>query len=208
MLISVRCFRSSSMAGEESPPDGRSIQQKQKGGGGGEEKEIMRLRWLWGVGDSSAICPHSPPVWRAEESHDRLLCKKVPGGCVYWTNKVKWRCQRVCSDSPVLRDPVRLPAACSGFGVQCSWGGLIGQLLSGRKHSVISWLPSGVVAHQTLCCPSFCSPLLSSLSWDRSARCDCVQVNLLRCQGDADRCPGHVSQYVCTYFNQWTKNSK
>ncbi len=61
---------------------------------------------------------------------------------------------------------------------------------------VISWLPSGVVAPQTLCCPGFCSPLLSSLSWDRSARCDCVQVNLLRCQGDADRCPGHVSHYI------------
>ncbi len=112
--------------------------------------------------------PTSYQLWRAEESHDRLLCKKVPGGCVYWTNKVKWRCQRVCSDSPVLRDPVRLPAACSGFGVQCSWGRLIGQLLSGRKHrvSLVGCLLESLLTK--LCVV----PAFVALSWAASAGTD------------------------------------
>ncbi len=160
------------------------------------QKTMMNLRWLWVVGDPPAICPHSPPVWRAEESHDRLLWKQVPGGCIYWTiNEVMvpmclwWFFRASWSCSPAGR-------------VQWVWCPV---LVWRADRSTAFWkeigtnisrLPSGVVAPQTLCCWGFCSPLLSSLSWDRSVRGDCVQVNFLRCQGDADRCPGHVSQYI------------
>ncbi len=196
MLISVRCFRSSSMAGEESPPDGKSTRRKNRTKRE-NKKKMMKLRWLWVVGDPPAICPHSPPAWRAEVSHDRLLWKQVPGGYIYWTiNEVMvptclwWFFRASWSCSPAGRVRwVRCPVLVWRADRSTAFWKEIG--------TNISRLPSGVVSPpQTLCCWGFCSPLLSSLSWDRSVRGDCVQVNFLRCQGDADRCPGHVSHYI------------
>ncbi len=100
--------------------------------------------------------------------------------CLWWFFRASWSC------SPTGRVQwVRCPVLVWRADRSTSFWKEIG--------TNISRLPSGVVAPQTLCCWGFCSPLLSSLSWDRSVRGDCVQVNFLRCQGDADRCPGHVS---------------
>ncbi len=140
-------------------------------------------------------------LWRAEESHDRLLWKQVPGGCIYWTiNEVMvptclwWFFRASWSCSPAGRVQwVRCPVLVWRADRSTAFWKEIG--------TNISRVPSGVVAPQTLCCWGFCSPLPSSLSWDRPVRGDCVQVNFLRCQGDADRCPGHVSQYIHTVLN-------
>ncbi len=156
-----------------------------------------------GIPEASVIWFYIYILWRAEESHDRLLWKQVPGGCIYWTiNEVMvptclwWFFRASWSCSPAGRVQwVRCPVLVWRADRSTAFWKKIG--------TNISRLPSGVVAPQTLCCWGFCSPLLSSLSWDRSVRGDCVQVNFLRCQGDADRCPGHVSQYIYLWVYFW-----
>ena len=81
-----------------------------------------------------------------------------------------------------------------GLGVRCSGGGLVDPQISGGIRDTTL---ASVIGRSSLPCVTFrrsvYSPLLIRFSWDQSARCDCVQVNLPRCQGDADRCPGHGS---------------
>ncbi len=93
------------------------------------------------VSDSSVTCPHSPPVCRAEESHDRVRCNKDPGGCnlldMVQVRMVK--CQLVSCSSALLSDPPLSSVCCAPCSVlRASNGGLVGHaLLSGGENKTL-----------------------------------------------------------------------
>ncbi len=197
MLTSVRCFNSSSMAGEELPPESINKNEKTQG----KKKKEKICSW----------CTWGGPV--ILQSHARILHQC--GGLKNHTTVLS----EVNSPEGEFIEQTNCKSDVSAGGVQCClplwcwcpfflpwWvvlgdsvlaaGGAVSQSCLGRteKHTLTALLAGGI-AHPSLSSRGFCSTPQSRFSWVRSARRDEEQVFLLRCQGDADWFPGQVSQY-------------
>ncbi len=152
------------------------------------------------VGDSSGRCPYSPPVWQAQESHDKRSTIKAPESV--FIGEVKSANGSWCGET-VLRDPPLSSVRVS----RCWVSVLCSSPVAGQSHTALwksnrEWVSgksSGDISHQCVWLCGFCSCSLMRFSCGRPARKDCVQVFLLCFQGDADECSGHASQYIYIY---------